>query len=293
MKVLVTGASGNAGIAVCQLLAKHGYTLRMADLVMPPPENRGLGEFVRCDTRTPGDLRAAVDGVDAVVHLAAWHCGHHPPVSDATIFAVNVDGTYHLLEACRDNGIQAFVYASSMAYGWGGVYSVTKVIGEELCRAYREWTGAAVAILRYHAFVPGPYLDFGARLLSNGVDRQDVAEATLAALRATEERRVDLFNTIVHTNHHMPEEVIRDFRTHGVAWCEEQLPGAGRLIETYELHLPGRVEQHDLSEAKRLLDWEPTVGFIEFLQDLCRREEHGLEIHDLVVPGELPRDMIG
>ncbi len=52
-----------------------------------------------------------------------------------------------------------------MAYGWGGVYSVTKVLGEELCRAYREMTGAAIAMLRYHEFIPAPYLEYGPRLL--------------------------------------------------------------------------------------------------------------------------------
>ena len=55
---------------------------------------------------------------------------HSPPVSDATIFAVNVDGTFNLLEACRAHGVRALVFASSMAYGWRSVYSVTKVLGD-------------------------------------------------------------------------------------------------------------------------------------------------------------------
>jgi len=54
-------------------------------------------------------------------------------------------------------------------------------------------------VLRYHAFVPQPYLDFGAGLLRNGVDRRDVAAATVAALWAVVEHRVGLFTTIVHT----------------------------------------------------------------------------------------------
>ena len=61
-----------------------------------------------------------------------------------------MDGTFNMLEACRAKGVNSFVFASSMAYGWGGVYSVTKVIGEDLCRAYHEMTGMAVAMLRYH-----------------------------------------------------------------------------------------------------------------------------------------------
>jgi nucleoside-diphosphate-sugar epimerase len=119
MKVLVTGAAGNAGQATCRALAGIGANIRLADVTPPPRDVAGLGEFVRCDTRTPEDARRVVQGMDAVIHLAAWHCGHQPPISDATIFAVNVDGTFHLLEACREQKIQAIVYASSMAFGWG------------------------------------------------------------------------------------------------------------------------------------------------------------------------------
>src|SRR4051812_41717169 len=101
-KVLITGAAGNAGQAVSRLLAQEGYTLRLADVTPPIGPGRqaeARTDFVRCDTRTPDDVRCAVDGMDAVVHLAAWHSAHQPPVSDATIFAVNVDGTFNVLQA--------------------------------------------------------------------------------------------------------------------------------------------------------------------------------------------------
>src|SRR5690242_17290077 len=163
MKVLITGAAGNAGQAVCRAAAAAGFELRMADMANPPADVLQLGEFMRCDTRTAEDVRRAVDGTEAVVHLAAWHSGHRPPVSDPTIFAVNVDGTFHVTEACRAHGVQRLVFASSMAYGWGSVYSVTKVLGEDLCRCFQQMTSASVVMLRYHAFVPGPYLDYGAR----------------------------------------------------------------------------------------------------------------------------------
>ena len=287
MRVLITGAGGNAGQAIARSVAGAGYDIRLADTVPPPPDVAALGEFVRCDTRTPADARNAVDGVDAVIHLAAWHSAHTPPVSDATIFAVNVDGTFNVLQACRESGVRALVFASSMAYGWGSVYSVTKVLGEELCRAYHEMTGAAVVMLRYHEFVPAPYLRFGVRLLRNGVDRSDVASATLASLRATIERRVELFRTIVHTDHGMPTDVIADFQRLGPDWCEQRVPGSRHLIQKYSLVLPATVEQHDLSEAARDLSWRPVVGFVEFLRDLSERDARGEDVRALHVPGAL------
>lgn len=289
MKVTITGASGNAGQAISQLVAEAGFEIRMADMVPPAPNVAALGEFVRCDSRTTTDVQHAVEGADAVIHLAAWHSAHRPPVSDATIFAVNVDGTFNVLEACRAQGVGAVVFASSMAYGWGSIYSVTKVIGEQLCRSFHEMTGASVAILRYHEFIPSFYLEYGPHLLRNGVDRSDVASATLAALRATLERRVELFQTIVHTNHGMPPEVVADFRGLGPAWCEAQLPGSRELIEKYGLVLPDSVEQHDLSEAARLLGWKPAIGFMEFLRDLKERDARGEQVSTMRVSGALPQ----
>jgi len=260
----------------------------MADVIPTSAEDLQTCEFIRCDTRTPADVRRAVSGMDAVVHLAAWHCAHNPPVSDDTIFAVNVDGTFHLLEACREENIQAFVFASSMAYGWGSVYAVTKVIGEDLCRSFHETTGASVAMLRYHEFIPRPYLEFGAYLLRNGLDRRDVATATAAAVTAVLERRVELFKTIVHTHHGMPAEVITDFANLGMDWCEANVPGSRELISKYEIPLPNQVEQHDLSEAERVLGWKPAIRFIDFLQDLKQRDERGENVRALRVPSELP-----
>ena len=286
-RVTITGAGGNAGQAVSWLVAQAGFTVRMADMVAPAADVAALGEFVRCDTRSLSDVQQAIDGADAVIHLAAWHSAHRPPVSDATIFAVNVDGTFNVLETCRSHGVESIVFASSMAYGWGSIYSVTKVIGEELCRAYHEMTGASVAMLRYHEFIPAPYLEYGPRLLRNGVDRSDVAAATLAALRATVDRTVGLFGTIVHTDHGMPPDVVEDVRRLGPAWCEAQLPGSRALIEKYDLQLPERVEQHDLSEAARHLGWKPRIGFMEFLRDLQSRDSRGEDVASLQVRGAL------
>ncbi|BDI32159.1 oxidoreductase [Capsulimonas corticalis] len=288
MKILVTGAAGNAGQAVCALLRQEGYDIRRADVAPPSRDELAGVEFVRCDTRTPTDALRAVEGCDAVIHLAAWHCAHNPPVSDATIFAVNVDGTFNVFEACRAFGVKAVVFASSMAYGWGGIYGVTKVIGEDLSRSYHESADASVAMLRYHDFVPKPYLDFGAMLLRNGVDRRDVAASTVAALRAVIDKKIGLFQTVIHTNHHMPADVVQNFPSLGPDWCETRVPGSKALIEKYALTLPASVEQHDMSEAKRLMGWEPEFGFVEFLTDLKARDARGEDVKALWAPGQIP-----
>ena len=164
---------------------------------------------------------------------------------------------------------------------------VTAEVYEEMCRSYHEITGASIAMLRYHEFVPAPYLTFGPRLLRNGVDRQDVADATVAALTGAVEHRFGLFRTIVHTDHGIPDDVLANFPARGPAWLETQVPGAIELIANYDLHLPERVEQHDLSEARDVIGWEPKIGFVDFLRDLKGRDARGEDVRSLVVPGTM------
>ena len=287
-RILVTGASGVGGLAICRQLKAQGYTnVRRADVGPPVGKDLADFEFQRCDTRTVEDAQRAVAGCEAVIHLAAWHCAHQPPVSDATIWAVNVDGTFNIVEACRAEGVKAFVYASSMAFGFGGVYSISKVIGEDLCRMLHESTRAGVAMLRYHDFVPKPYLAFGEKLLRNGVDARDVASSTVASMEAALDGRIGLFRTIVHTAHGIPPEIVNDFRSHGTGWCESQVPGARTLLQKYAIALPERVEQHDLSEAERLTGWRPAVGFVQFLQDLKERDSRGEDVKALWSSGSI------
>lgn len=288
MRVLVTGAAGVAGRAVVALLRQRsGLLLRLVD-VMPPATRDAGTEWLRCDLRSAHDADVAVRGCGAVIHLAAWHCGHVPPVSDDTIFATNVDGSYHVVQAARRHGVRAFVYGSSMAFGHGDVYALTKVIGEDLVRHFHESTGMPAVSLRYHDFVPKPYLAFGAKLLANGVDVRDVAAATVAALDAALARRVRLFTTIVHHQIDAPTEVVSAFDRLGASWLDAQQTDAVALLRSHGIALPPAVEQHDLSAAAQQLGWRPRVNIVDFVRDLQARTARGDDVHSLWAPGRLP-----
>jgi UDP-glucose 4-epimerase len=108
-------------------------------------------------------LSAAAKESDYVIHLAAlWllQCHEFPRAA----FEVNIRGTFNVLEACRDNGIERLVYSSSASVYGDAVeipmteshpfnnrtfYGATKIAGEAMCRAFNDRYGLPYVGLRY------------------------------------------------------------------------------------------------------------------------------------------------
>lgn len=111
MKVLVTGGTGFLGSALVPLLAADGHRLRLLQR-SPAPEAEALGaEVMQASLGDPQSIPAALDGVEAVVHLA----GHvsFDPGDPAAMYELHVQGTRRLLEACAAKGVSRVVLASS------------------------------------------------------------------------------------------------------------------------------------------------------------------------------------
>jgi dihydroflavonol-4-reductase len=112
MRVLVTGASGFVGAHVARRLAERGDEVRGLSRSQPPPEAR-VAEHVAADLRDVGALRRAVDGCDAVVHVAALYA--YDRREAARMEAVNVEGTRAVLDAAA--GRRVVVTSSSATCG--------------------------------------------------------------------------------------------------------------------------------------------------------------------------------
>ncbi|MBT1541809.1 NAD-dependent epimerase/dehydratase family protein [Curtobacterium flaccumfaciens pv. flaccumfaciens] len=151
MKVLVTGASGFLGQATAAAVRDAGHEARTFQ--RRPSGVAGVQDVAGTMTDDAA-LARAVDGVEAVVHLAAKVSLAGDPADFAR---VNVDGTRSLLRAARAAGVARFVFVSSPSVAHTGSSLVGADAGPaEPSRARGDYarTKAAAELLALDADAP-------------------------------------------------------------------------------------------------------------------------------------------
>ena len=117
MKVLVTGGGGFLGGAIVRRLRRIGHEVRSFSRG-EYPELRALGvELRRGDLGDGAAVEQACRGMEAVVHVGA-KAGIWGPREE--FWRANVEGTRHMLDACRRHGIRSLVYTSSPSVVFSG-----------------------------------------------------------------------------------------------------------------------------------------------------------------------------
>ena len=119
-RVLVTGGAGFIGSRLVGELLQSGYSVHVLDnLSVGKRENVPAAAcFFDGDILDPVSLGRALDGVDAVFHLAARVAIRDSLEHFCEDAQTNLMGTLHLLHRCGRSRVQRFIYASSMAvYG--------------------------------------------------------------------------------------------------------------------------------------------------------------------------------
>ncbi len=213
-RVVVTGATGKAGRACVKDLRAHGYEVLSVDRVAPAESS---SPFLQADLIDFGQTVEALsggprsDGVDGVVHLAAIL---NKRQSNSVTFENNLLSTYNVFEASKRLGIKNVVWASSDSVlglpfdlpppylpadeEYSGrpesVYSLTKLLGEEMGRQFCRWDPELKIIgLRFaNMMEPKDYEKFPAFDRAAGLRKWnlwgyvDVRDAALAVRRALE-----------------------------------------------------------------------------------------------------------
>ncbi|SDL65147.1 NAD-dependent epimerase/dehydratase family protein [Tessaracoccus oleiagri] len=159
-RILITGATGGVGMLLAERLrdeydiVEHGRT---------PKNERQEKTLRRADLTDYDEVRALMDGIDTVVHMAG---SASPESSWVDVLQANIIGFRNVLEAAREAGVRRFVFASSNhAMGmydrheeWpvyphqlprgDSLYGVSKIFGEALGRFYHDEHGIDFIALR-------------------------------------------------------------------------------------------------------------------------------------------------
>jgi NAD dependent epimerase/dehydratase len=186
-KVLVTGADGFIGSHLVEALQQHGCEVRAFVFynslgswgwldTLPPQKQKELDVFAG-DIRDPNGVRVAMEGCDAVFHLAALigiPFSYHSPDSYVD---TNIKGTLNVLQAARSSKAQrVLVTSTSEVYGSAqyapidekhpfqgqSPYSATKIGADRLAESFYRSFDTPVTIVR-------PFNTYGPRQSARAV----------------------------------------------------------------------------------------------------------------------------
>jgi UDP-glucuronate 4-epimerase len=300
--ILVTGGAGFIGSHLCERLIRDGREVICLDVFdnfyaraaklrnIEPMKEADRYHLYEGDIRDPQILEDLLGhhAVEAVVHLAA-RAGVRPSIEMPRLYTdVNLTGTATLLEHCRRFGLKRFVFGSSSSvYGNRDTvpfseehpadepvspYAATKRAGELLCYTYHHLYGMEIACLRLFT-VYGPRqrpemaIHKFARLIDAGEPVpvfgdgssardytyvSDIVDGIAAALEKARGFQVlNLGRSEVVT--------LREL----VAHLERALGRKAAVVS--QADQPGDVRRTcaDLTRARRVLGYEPTVGIEE------------------------------
>jgi UDP-glucose 4-epimerase len=171
VRTLITGGCGFVGANLVGVLLDQGCELRVLDnFSLGSPAAVSGVEVVEGDVRDAEAVARAVDGAEAVIHLAAFGSVADSVADPLENFDVNARGTLVALQAAARAGARRFVFASTGGALIGDApapvdesslprpispYGASKLCGEGYCQAFRGSYGLETVALRF-ANVYGP-----------------------------------------------------------------------------------------------------------------------------------------
>jgi nucleoside-diphosphate-sugar epimerase len=299
-KFLVTGGAGFIGSNICTKLVSQGCFVRVIDNLLTGKKSNLAGiadkiEFIEADMGNADAARAAMKGIDVVLHEGALASVPRSVDDPAATHRHCVDATFTLLMAARDAKIKRFVYAaSSSAYGDTPTlpkvetmspnplspYAAAKLMCEYYCSVFYKVFGLETISLRYFnvfgphqdptsqyaaaipAFVTSILKDKPPTIYGNGEQSRDftyvdnIVEANLLAARA-KQTKGEVVN--IACGEAITVNAIIDMINKTV----------GKNVKpTYLPSRKGDVKHSlaDIAQAKKLIGFKPVISFKDGLK---------------------------
>jgi UDP-glucose 4-epimerase len=300
MKYLVTGGAGFIGSHIATALIERGDEVRVFDNLSSGSKLNLAHlaadvELVEGDLLNAAEVERAVAGVDVIFHEAALASVPRSVARPLDTHSACVTGTLHVLEAARKSGVRRVVFAgSSSIYGNQPAmskretdamsplspYAAAKMACEGYCQSYTASFGLETVVLRY-------FNVFGPRQDPNGEYSAVIPKFVALMLRGKgpivfgdgqQSRDFTYVEDVVRGNLLAASSAAAIGRTFNIACGRQQsllqlidsINGAlGTSIEpVFEAARVGDVRESlaDISAARSVLGYEPTVSFDDGLQ---------------------------
>lgn len=299
-KYLVTGGAGFIGSHIVEELVKRGHQVKVVDnFITGKRENISPFlekiEFIEGDIRDLEVCRRATEDVDFVLHQAALPSVPRSIKDPLLTNEINITGTLNLLLASRDAKIQKFVFASSSSVygdnpqlpkkeGIEGIplspYAISKRAGEMYCGVFSQAFKLPTVCLRYFNIFGSrqdPFSQYSAAI-PNFITKMVKEESPVIFGDGAQSRDFTYVSNVVAAN-------ILASKAEGISGeifniaCGERTT-VNSLVEninkvldkkiepSYDDVRPGDIKHSfaDISKAKKILKYEPSVSFGEGLR---------------------------
>lgn len=307
-KYLVTGGAGFIGSHIAEELVKKGHSVRVMDNFSTGKRDNiapfldGI-ELIEADIRDYEACRRAVDGVDCVLHQAALTSVPLSLEDPLLTNEVNITGTLKLLLASRESKIRRFVFASSAAvYGddprlpkeesMEGVplspYAASKKVGEIYCQVFCQLYDLPMVRLRYFNIF-GPRQDPSsqyASVIPNFIGKMIKGENPVIFGDGEQSRDFSYVSNVVEANILASRNLEASGEVFNIAGGERitvnsLVQNINEVLDkeikpSYSEPRPGDIKLSfaDISRARKMLKYEPSVSFREGLREtVCWYEE--------------------
>jgi len=307
-RVLVTGGAGYKGCILVPKLLKKGYEVVVYDLMIT--YDRGLPEHpklkvIKGDIRDNKSFRQALNGCDAVIHMACISNDPSFELDPELSKTINYECFEPMVKASKEAGVKRFIYVSSSSvYGVSDAPDVTEEHPLVPLTDYNKYKGLcepilgkyqspdfttvtfrpatvcgysprmrfdlSINILTNHAYQRGVITVFGGKQKRPNIHIEDVTDVYVEALEWPAEKLAGQIFNAGYENHTISQ--LAEFVKKVV---EEEFPEKKPIkIETTESN-DNRSYHVNSDKIFRFFGWKPKRTIEDAVRDLCQAFRRG------------------
>lgn len=300
MRYLITGGAGFIGSNTVISFINKNLSVKVIDNFLTGSKSNlesSLGdiELIEGDICSYKTCNEALKYIDAVIHLAALPSVPRSISNPLKSSEINILGTLNILKAAEENGIRRVIFASSSSIygdshhlpkieGQEGTplspYATTKIAAELFCKNYSQLFDLSTVCLRYfNVFGPrqNPKSQYAAAI-PNFISKMLKGERPIVYGDGEQSRDFTFVENVVDANLLAATTGIEGGQSINIA-CGERIKintvieKINAILETdikpiYKAPRPGDIRHSfaDISKAKKLLNYQPKIGFDEGLK---------------------------